>query len=139
MHLIAYSSSYTGDSSQIDQDLFDICQSSKALNPQKRITGLLFYHQGTFLQIIEGPQEHLEDLMTVLERDPRHKDIIRQVDCPIENRSYSDWNMDSFNLSSEIPIQAHTLTEISRAFIDMVEPRTDLLTRFYRAMLASAV
>ena len=100
MHLIVYISKYTGAPDKIDSVLSDITSISVANNDQLGITGLLFFHEGHFLQLIEGRQEAIESLMSKLERDPRHRDIHRLVDEEISGRSFEEWKMDSFNLSN---------------------------------------
>jgi len=137
MHLIVYTSKYLGNHESIDSDLFDITKIAKIYNVQYKITGLLFFHKDCFVQIIEGTQQSLEGLMGILEEDKRHNQIIRLIDEPIKARSYSDWNMDSFNLSDSQSLDSDELINISRIFKETVSTRTDLLTRFYKAMLAT--
>jgi hypothetical protein len=55
MHLIVYTSTLT-DPDNINTILTDIVVQSKKNNPRLGITGLLFYHNQRFLQIIEGKQ-----------------------------------------------------------------------------------
>ena len=99
MHLVVYMSKYTGARDEIDSALSDITSISVANNDQLGITGLLFFHEGYFLQLIEGREEALESLMSKLERDPRHRDLHRLVDEEINGRSFEEWKMDSFNLN----------------------------------------
>ena len=54
MHVILYTSEYTGKAEEINQTSKDIASSSKRNNPKIPITGALFFHNGQFLQIIEG-------------------------------------------------------------------------------------
>ena len=75
MHLFVYTSELSNKNADIDQLLSDITKVAKRDNMQQKITGLLFYHQGRFLQLIEGPISALENLMAILERDTRHNNI----------------------------------------------------------------
>lgn len=61
MHLIIYISDYTGKDKDIGRDLIKIQKSSVKNNPDLGITGVLFYHNGNFLQVLEGMQENLEN------------------------------------------------------------------------------
>ena len=54
MHLIIYTSRYTGDASRIDNDLVTITQTAKNNNPALNITGLLFYHNQQFFAGYRG-------------------------------------------------------------------------------------
>ncbi|MBK1831937.1 BLUF domain-containing protein [Verrucomicrobiaceae bacterium R5-34] len=121
MHLIIYISDYTGNAGQISTDLEDICQTAKNRNPEHDITGLLFYHNGNFLQAIEGEKAKLESLMAALERDPRHEKITRVVDCPIAERGFSDWNMDTFELEESESISRDTLHAYKKTFTSQME------------------
>lgn len=88
MHLIVYTSKYTGLEEEIDSVLNNICLLSKRNNFKHDITGVLFYHNKRFLQIIEGNIDPLEKLMTILEHDARHKNIERLIDSSIPKRSF---------------------------------------------------
>ena len=99
MHLVVYISKYTGARNEIDSVLSDISKHAASSNKRLWITGLLFFHEGYFLQLIEGRKEDLEILMSKLERDPRHCDLHRIVDEAISGRSFEEWRMDSFNLN----------------------------------------
>ena len=76
MQLVIYTSRYTGETTHIAGDLRTITQTAKRNNPALNITGLLFYHNRQFLQIIEGERSDLEELMEVVTADPRHEDIL---------------------------------------------------------------
>ena len=99
MYLIIYISDYTGSEESIEKDLKQICSSAKKRNPELEITGALFYHNRKFLQVIEGKQESLENLLDILAKDTRHTNITRIIDDRVSERAFSDWNMDSFNLN----------------------------------------
>ena len=99
MHLVVYISRYTGGRNEIDSALSSIASTSIINNGKSGITGLLFYHEGHFLQLIEGRRKDVENLMERLERDTRHCDIHRMVDEGINERSFKGWRVDSFNLN----------------------------------------
>ena len=75
MHLIIYTSEYVGRAEYIDDVLADIVKRSKINNTEYDITGLLFYHNGRFIQVLEGDKDSLEGLMSILEKDDRHEKI----------------------------------------------------------------
>ena len=135
LHLLVYTSEYTGKDEDINNVLKDIIRDSKINNRQYNITGLLFYHSRSFVQIIEGQDNDLEELMSILESDPRHKNIIRIVYEPIEKRAFSDWNMSSFDLSDHIDINADKLCTIKEMYKESLKIKTNILVHFYTAML----
>ena len=136
MHLIIYSSEYTGSDEDIDEVLSDIVTSSKTNNLASKITGLLFYHNQRFVQLIEGEQDSLERLMSILEEDTRHTNIQRIVDQDIKKRGFEQWNMDSFNLSADQDIDPEELSNISEAYKKHLLIDSKILVEFYKAMLA---
>ena len=125
MHTIIYTSRYTGNEHSISSDLYSICQSSKLKNPAKDITGVLFYHQKIFLQVIEGEKNDLEELMHTLEKDSRHCDLKRVVDEKIIKKSFHSWNMDTFNVEDSQTINYEKIAEFKSlysAILKHVEP-----------------
>ena len=135
MHLIIYTSRYTGETSQIADDLRTITQTAKHNNPSLNITGLLFYHNQQFLQIIEGEQPDLEGLMDVVTADPRHKEVIRIVDQEVPERGFNDWNMDSFNLSDQQQLSPDQLKAIKELYSQNFAMQSDTVVDFYKSML----
>ena len=135
MHLIVYTSTYTGREPDIDEVLSAITATSKIRNKQSQITGVLFYQNRSFLQVIEGEQKFLQSLMARLETDPRHSDLIRLLDQSINARHFDAWNMDSFNLALSERLQPEKLEQVSEAFRDNPYLRTDMLVQFYKHMM----
>lgn len=136
MHIIVYKSEYCGTEDKITEVTDEIVRSAKKNNPACDVTGALFYHSGLFFQIIEGPQEALEALMSKIEKDERHKNIERLFDDPIRKRAFQEWNMDFFNLDDATRINSDELRNIAAAYKKIVEPRADLLLKFYHKMLS---
>ena len=101
MHVILYTSEYTGKVEEINQTLKDIVSSSKRNNSKISITGALFFHNGRFLQIIEGSKNSVDGLMSNIIKDYRNKNILELVNESIHQRSFKLWDMNSFNLSEK--------------------------------------
>ena len=135
MHLIIYTSHYTGDASRIDNDLVTITQTAKNNNPALNITGLLFYHNQQFLQVIEGEQSDLESLMATVTADQRHEEVVRIVDQEVPERGFSEWNMDSFNLSEHQQLSPDQLQAIKELYKENFAMQSDTIVDFYKSML----
>jgi hypothetical protein len=77
-----------------ETDLEDIHLTARDQNALDGITGLLVFNGTHFLQIIEGSEKAIEDLVERLREDPRHSGFEirdrRKVDC----RSFPDWSME---------------------------------------------
>ncbi|MGB5684887.1 MAG: BLUF domain-containing protein [Candidatus Electrothrix sp.] len=138
MHLIIYISDYTGDPKDIGRDIIKIHKSSVQNNPGLNITGVLFYHNGNFLQVIEGMQEDLEKLMTVLEQDPRHAQITRIVDTEVVKRGFPDWQMDVFNLDADTVLKRKDLIAYEEMFSKQCSMDADLFIKLLNALYKDA-
>lgn len=99
MHVLTYISAASNLFS--NDDLVDILTKSRLNNTRLGITGLLLYHEGSILQILEGEKEIIEDLFKKLKGDPRHKSVIKMFDRNVEQRSFPDWSMGFKQVSNE--------------------------------------
>lgn len=135
LHLIVYLSEAIIPEGQVDQVLDDIVKLSKRQNRAHHITGVLFYIQGRFMQVIEGKEEDLRQLMSNIEKDKRHKDVHYLVDEPVITRGFRKWNMDAFKLGGDKSFDLETLRELTNAFKKDLIPRSDMLVVYYKALL----
>ena len=74
-------------------DLSDILKKSRLNNTNKNITGLLLYHDGSILQILEGDEESVMDVYHKIEQDDRHYNVLQLVTGTSEERNFPDWSM----------------------------------------------
>jgi len=70
-----------------------ILSSSARNNPANGITGLLLYNGRNFLQLLEGEEIELVDLMVRISHDPRHSGVSILDQKEIDQRSCPDWAM----------------------------------------------
>jgi hypothetical protein len=63
---------------------------SKAANSGSGITGLLLFHEGAFLHLVEGPAAGVASLMQKILRDRRHANLVVLEAGPCEARSFPD-------------------------------------------------
>ena len=66
---------------------------ARTANAARGVTGMLAYIGGNFLQVIEGTEEAIDELLTKISDDPRHKRLLILVREPIKVRSFVDWSM----------------------------------------------
>ena len=74
-------------------DLKDILQVARRKNSQLSVTGMLLYISRSFFQILEGDEETLMDLFTIISADPRHGNVTKIIQEPIAERDFGDWTM----------------------------------------------
>lgn len=76
-----------------DEALRGLAAQSRDRNQAQAITGILFYANRHFLQVLEGEQSAVEQLYERIGRDPRHTDevVIRRGAAP--QRLFPEWSM----------------------------------------------
>ena len=99
MHRLLYLSSASFKFS--DETLRDILTTSRKNNALSDITGLLLYHDGSILQILEGEEIAIHTLFIKLMRDPRHTGVLKLLDEETDSRDFSSWSMGFKKLSDE--------------------------------------
>lgn len=81
------------------EDLIDLLRKSRAKNQKIGVTGLLLYKSGNFLQILEGESSVIKTILSTIEADPRHKELITLFKRNITEREFPDWSMGFQNLN----------------------------------------
>ena len=135
MHLITYISDYKLEHGDIDIVLNNIVKVAQQENAKHDITGVLFFQDGKFMQVIEGPEAKLRQLMHNIEADPRHDDIEYVIDTKVDFRGFSKWNMDSFHLKRGQIFDADTLHALTEGFEKTLLPRADMLVFYYKSLM----
>ena len=97
------------------QDLAEILGSARDHNEADRISGMLLYRRGHFLQVLEGPDGHLSALLDKLKKDPRHRDLQILSDGTIAARAFGTWSMAFQDVSGlepeELPAYSRFLSD----------------------------
>lgn len=76
-----------------EPDLLDLLARSRAKNAGLEITGILLYRQGTFLQVLEGDRDRVDELYATISADARHHavDTVLVEDRAV--RRFPEWTM----------------------------------------------
>ena len=83
------------------QELIDMLKIWRRKNRALNITGLMIYHEGSIIQVLEGEAENVHKLYDQISKDSRHKSIFKVIDTLIEKRSFSDWSMGFKSVSTQ--------------------------------------
>lgn len=83
------------------RELADIHCVSMHLNALDRITGLLVFNGKRFMQILEGVDSAIDELVTRLRADLRHNDLDIRDERVIEERCFPDWSMELLFVSAD--------------------------------------
>ena len=84
------------DSSSLDK----IHSTAMDFNKKNLITGCLLYHEGKFVQLLEGPKRNVINLYENIVKDTRHISPIVLHTEHSHFRMFKNWNMIFHNLSS---------------------------------------
>ncbi|RYB94013.1 BLUF domain-containing protein [Nocardioides oleivorans] len=80
--------------------LVELIEQIRPKNERLGVTGLLLYSGGTVMQTLEGDSRVVDDLVAVIETDPRHNGV-RVVDRRlVDERAFSTWSMAFRNITS---------------------------------------
>ncbi|MDQ1123483.1 BLUF domain-containing protein [Microbacterium trichothecenolyticum] len=91
LHAITYVSTATAPFS--DTELEALLTSSRATNLARDLTGMLLYRDGRFLQVLEGPEDDVREIIERIGNDPRHRDMRIVSSDPIAGRRFAEWTM----------------------------------------------
>ena len=84
-----------------DTDLEDILTVSRRNNQATGVTGLLLYHEGTILQLLEGEQSAVDLTYKRILVDRRHTGILKMAEADAPERCFTDWTMGFRKLSDK--------------------------------------
>lgn len=104
LYHLAYISKNTmsGERQKVQEQIEEILAVAQNNNPSIGVTGALLYSGGYFCQVIEGPEEALEDLFETIQMDPRHGDVTVLHFEQIKERGFSDWSMAFVGIEDEM-------------------------------------
>ncbi len=71
----------------------ELLQLARTNNAQRDISGLLVFHEGSFIQVLEGAKSAVKDTFAKIGTDPRHRDVQVLWEGPVEERSFESWSM----------------------------------------------
>lgn len=87
-------------------ELGDLLEYSRVRNASDEVTGLLVYRyntdygRGNFLQVLEGPDDKLDNVWNRIASDSRHHTIVVIEEGSLETRMFSDWSMGFKNVEA---------------------------------------
>lgn len=76
-----------------EDDLSKLLGGARENNSAIDVSGLLIYHEGSFIQALEGDPATVEKLFEKIEADPRHENTRVLYRGEIDERSFENWSM----------------------------------------------
>jgi len=101
LHELLYTSAARNPMST--EDLMALLKHAREKNARLQITGLLVYHNGEFMQLIEGEKEIVQSLWKTIRLDDRHIAARIVYDGPIKERGFAEWTMGFRDLGDADP------------------------------------
>jgi hypothetical protein len=90
-------------------DISNILNTSRSFNALHNITGCLLFHNGEFIQILEGNKLTVQALFSHIQNDNRHSNVILLEEDEKEERMFPLWSMAYFDSSNPIISNADKL------------------------------
>ena len=132
IQLIYVSSAYHNMS---DDELQSILDSAVQHNAQNGVTGLLLYFDGSFMQVVEGPEDSVDELMGRLQRDSRHRDINVLSKSLVTDREFPQWSMGFKSIARvDMAKHPHYAPFFSQGFDDTQLSKPGVAIEFIRAV-----
>ncbi len=123
-----------------DQDLHKLLSNARGKNLSLNVTGLLCYDKERFLQIIEGPEEHINQLYSAIKNDTRHKNVELIHKGKVETRAFDDWRM-AFQFVPtgllDILSDSMAVTSFEQTAIDSQNPNASFGSRLFSIFIES--
>lgn len=95
--LYASRSLVAADSAEMD----DIALKSQTNNAMRGITGMLYYDNSAFLQVLEGVEADVRALFDKIAADTRHDGVHMLGFQPVATRSFGGWSMGLYDGSQD--------------------------------------
>ena len=86
-----------------EEDLVSLLNQSRARNKRHRITGMLLFREGHFMQVLEGEEASVMKIFNDIRRDYRHKNVDVLREEYIQFRDFPDWTMGFRNIDKLDP------------------------------------
>lgn len=102
-------------------EILDLLATAKRNNKAHGITGMLLYHDGCFMQAIEGDPDQVDSLFDRIKKDRRHKMVIIVHEERSSERAFADWRMGfSYLDDADSEISGYTLEDLQgySSFLD---------------------
>lgn len=81
-------------------ELEAILSVARRRNSADQITGMLMYHERSFLQVLEGPEDKVRACFERIQRDRRHFGLYAMQQSAATTRAFSNWSMGLANIET---------------------------------------
>jgi Sensors of blue-light using FAD len=118
MHQVIYSSAAVAPFSE--SELTELLAGARVNNGRLGVTGMLLYHEGSFLQALEGDEHVLETLYARINKDKRHHRLVALLRRQVDARHFDQWQM-GFASMKAVPTNIPGFSDYLRLRGDPIE------------------
>jgi hypothetical protein len=102
-----------------ESELEELGAKAAEKNKDLEITGVLITSGGLFYQVLEGPQEAVDEIFGYIRADNRHTDlVVLGIEEDITQRLFPDWSMKTVNLDAEAHVRLLPLKVLMEAVFE---------------------
>ena len=83
-------------------DLADLLKVARVNNERAQVSGILLYHEGSFMQVLEGEQAQVRQVYEHVGRDKRHWRLSVLREGPIAQLGFAAWSMGFVTLDARL-------------------------------------
>lgn len=73
---------------------------------------MLLYHEGTFIQVLEGPRQHVNGTFARIEADSRHHRVHTLLNREVTGHEFSDWSMGFVSINRSVLSQIRGFRDV---------------------------
>ena len=88
-----------------EHDLHQLLIHCRRKNAAASVTGALLYHNGYFMQLIEGQLDAINAIYDRIQADPRHEVLSVLFEDEISARFFPDWTM-GYRAAEDMPLDS---------------------------------
>ena len=117
-----------------DIQLAQLLAHSREQNKANAITGFLLFDRGAFFQWIEGSQEAVDKLWSIIKTDNRHKQVEELGRIALPMRMFSEWDMRlGWRDSGDLPPIDGSVA-VAGLMLNAMQKQTELVPQFWRRL-----
>lgn len=116
------------------EDVESILEAARINNPMQGLSGVLIFNGANFMQILEGVEPAVDELVARLKRDKRHSNIAIRDEQWIARRNFPNWAMAYVTLENgqfigEAEVERLLNRDLSPSIRNMIRGLTYNLTK----------
>ena len=113
---------------EFDTEALDaLLRTARSNNEALGISGMLVFHEGSFIQVLEGPRSDVQQLFERIELDPRHAQTRILFRGEVDQPSFSDWSMGFYRTHARSAVELPGFNNfLPRGFADLANRTPDI-------------